>query len=354
MSMLKKAIRNGSLIAGIFAATLPTAAQAERIDTTQVIARTLEGFSSCASYSVVGACTWWRLKCGWTGCRPKFKTTLRVEHYVPELTFQTYKDASKTPWKETGPILALIASDYDSSLLMTLVETAYGIDVQEFGGGDDNRRVQSQHDNVVFNLTDAFGNPAGANVALLSDLTGGFVSVCKAQTTSMYPYFVSNQDWITWRWGYPELLANPIKSTNIFDNNLGTLDDNWGAIFPRIGHATSHDDLKDSALMAFRAGHVVTRTGQPHVYTAYQPQANKKQGIISVPTGGIEINVGKWQQIAPNTESSCSYFPRDTSFLNPDDGKEAFRSDDGGSVWNLWREYSCCTKPGGWKYLFHF
>lgn len=353
MGSVWKAIRHGSLIAGIIAATLP-AAQAERINTADVISRTMSGFSSCASYSVVGACTWWRLKCGFFGCKIKLTTTLRAEHYVPELTFQTYKNAEKTPWVETGAILSAIVSDYDSSVLMTLVETAYGIDVQEFGGGDDNRRVQDQHDNVVFNLVDAFGNPTGSNMALLSSLTGGFVSVCQAQTTSMYPYFVSNQDWITWRWGYPELLAYPVESANIFDNNLGDLDDNWGAIFPRIGHATSHDALKDSALMAFRAGHVVTRSGEPHVYTPYIPTRNKKQGIISVPTGGVETNKGKWQQIAPHTENGCSYFPRETSTFSPDDGKAAFRSDDGGSVWNLWREYSCCTKPGGYKYLFHF
>ncbi len=40
----------------------------------------------------------------------------------------------------------------------------------------------------------------------------------------------------------------------------------WGNVYPRQGFLVQPDDFKAAAVMAQRAGDVITRNGQPHVY----------------------------------------------------------------------------------------
>lgn len=110
----------------------------------------------------------------------------------------------------------------------------------------------------------------------------------------------------------------------------------WGNVYPRSGFLHQPNDLKAAAVMAQRAGDVVTRSGQVHVY----------QPLIAQPQPGYwpagelretEIRTGKWQQLAPVVSQTCGVFP---------DQSPAVQSQDGGYAWALWRPYSCCKREG--------
>jgi len=332
-------------------------AQAERINSAQLISRSLDAFLNCASWDLTGGCVWYRWKCGWTGCRLKLTTTLKVEHYVPDVTFQTYKNAQETPWKETGAILAGAQAEYDGSIISTIL-SAMGSGVDELGGGGGTESKAASHSNMTFNLVDAFGNPANSVLGQFASFSpiGG---VCKSRLSAYYPYYISNLDTVAWRFGVPEMIY--LESLNPFGSLLGTQDFNYGGFYPRVGHSTNHDELKESALTTFRAAHFVSRRSQAHIYTTISSEDNvnrrKKEGYHGLKTGdqgAISLTAGKWQQVSPAAETSCNYMPLPISSINPTDGKSNYRSDDGHYVWNLWRRYECCKKPSGWSYWLHF
>ncbi|MBN2607449.1 MAG: TraU family protein, partial [Thiotrichales bacterium] len=67
--------------------------QAEEINTADVVSRTTSAMLSCADYKVTGICYW--LLCTPFGC--SVKTSVRVSHYLPDITVQTYRDAEEPP-----------------------------------------------------------------------------------------------------------------------------------------------------------------------------------------------------------------------------------------------------------------
>ncbi|HIH2751395.1 TPA: TraU family protein, partial [Burkholderia lata] len=93
---------------------------------------------------------------------------------------------------------------------------------------------------------------------------------------------------------------------------------------------------KASAVVAQRAGDIVTRYGQPHVY---QPLlAKPRDGYW--PAGALEeskASTGKWQELTPRLSNTCAVFPN-ANFLT-----QAKRGD---YAWALWRPYSCCKRRG--------
>ena len=306
--------------------------KAEKINTTQVIDRTLSAFVSCADYAIVGVCFW--LRCGWSGC--KVVTTPKVAHYAPDLAVQTYRDAEDPPWKETASILNAMSADHDGSLIATILSTM-GSGLDELGGGAGTENKAASHANMTFTLTDSFGNPL---IPALSSL-GIFGLVCTPKLTPMYPYYISNLDTVAWRFGIPEMLYP--QSLTPIGYELGSIDYNWGPYYPRIGHVTNHDGLKESGLIAFRSVHFITRKNQSHIYTSTQ----QKQKAGFWPPGPLTETSGKWQQISPKAETSCHYMPMPMT-VGSSDGKAGYRSDDGNHVWNFWRRYSCCRRGGQW------
>lgn len=321
------------LLGCVVLATLATATYAEKINTAQVISRTASAFFSCADYSVVGLCFW--LRCGWSGCR--VRTSLKVSNYAPDLTVQTYREAEDPPWTETKQLMSAMQADHDGSLTRTLL-SALDSPLSALGGGGGSENKAASHSNMTFTLTDAWGNPLMFATRAISSL--GFV--CDPRLTPMYPYYLSNLDTVAWRFGIPEMLYP--QSLSPVGWELGSPQDNWGPYYPRIGHVTHHDVLKESGLIAFRSVHFITRRHQPHVYTSTD-QGSGGRGWW--PPGPLEENAGKWQQISPYAEDTCHYLPMSTASL-PFDGRSAYRSDDGNHVWNFWRKYTCCQKRGNW------
>ena len=309
-----------------------TPVQAENISTATVIAETAEGYFSCADWGYAGQCFF--LRCGFFGC--KVRTSPWVEHWAPELTFQTYRDAEDPPWTETKWILDAAQVSHDGSIVSLLLN-AIGSPIDEMGGGGGSESKAASHSNMTFTLTDAIGNPLMNGTGYIPGVSD---IICVPRLTSMYPYYISNAD-IEWRIGLLEMLDTDLL--NPVSNLLGSTTYNWGHYKPRVGFVTNHDELKESALIAFRAAHFISRTGEPHVYRTTAGQSSSM--TFEPPQGGVTLTNAKWQQISPKGEGGCNFFPLDMS-LSVSDGKSSYRDDDGNMVWNMWREYGCCRDRG--------
>src|SRR5574337_843828 len=105
---------------------------------------------------------------------------------------------------------------------------------------------------------------------------------------------------------------------------------------PGIPVQDQTDDHKSGGVVAQRAGDIVTRRNQIHVY---QPLlANARDGYW--PAGALmetDASTGKWQELTPTLSNSCAVFPHSNTRVQAQQGDYA---------WALWRPYACCRRRG--------
>jgi len=288
--------------------TLPSLATS--INTLQIVQSTLS--LSCTDYRIVGTCFW--LKCSWRGCR--VRTSVKVKHSIPDVVVSAYSQPFKNPWSE-------------ANLLTSLSSALTGSAVQ--GGGDTNNRQANNRTKIRFKDVQAIGHPGGA---VFSEMLSGLGYYCLNGVTPLYPYFVSELDFIAWRMAliepfYPESLVPGLREIGSqLRANM------WGNIYPRTGAVTQNDDFKAGAVAVQRAADVLTNTSSFHVSKNYTK--SKSKGFWPPEPVRENTNNHKWQKLAPSMSMSCSTFPS----LND------VPSFDGGYVYALWRPYSCCKKRG--------
>ena len=143
-------------------------------------------------------------------------------------------------------------------------------------------------------------------------------------------------DTIAWRYNIPEAFYPEalIPGRREIGTRAGL--NLWGNVYPRGGFLHQTDDYKSGAVVAQRAGDIVTRRGQIHVY---QPLlANARDGYW--PAGALmetDASTGKWQELTPTLSNSCVVFPHSRTRVPAQQGDYA---------WALWRPYSCCRRRG--------
>ena len=189
--------------------------------------------------------------------------------------------------------------------------------------------------------TDAIGHPLSS----LSGYVSGVGLVCDSQTTSFYPYFQSGLDALSWRFAVPEMFYPASFIPGLREIGSWPLQ-TWGGVYPRTGWTTQAEEPKAAAINAQRAGDIVTRTGQPHVYVPVTGSSSSGQKVW--PPGPLmekDHRTGTWQMMVPRNESSCDVFG--TNDLASLTGWGGGRVDSAGDyVWNLWRPYKCCQRRG--------
>ncbi|MGR0116396.1 TIGR03756 family integrating conjugative element protein [Ralstonia pseudosolanacearum] len=277
------------------------------VDTATITASALS--PDCLAYRVVGVCYW--LSCSWSGCT--VHTSVKVRHYIPDAVVSSYSDTGKNPWAEVAPM------------------SAPNPTAQAGGDGTTN---QYHEDNLAkFKNADVIGHPSGA---AFSQYASQFGYTCAGAAIPFMPYLLSTLDTVAWRYDvpesvYPEALTPGMREVG------GRLSMNlWGNVYPRGGFLHQPDDYKAGAVVAQRAGDVVTRRGQLHVY---QPLvADAHDGYW--PAGALiegDASTGKWQELTPTLSTACAVFP------NSNIHQQATRGD---YAWALWRPYACCQRRG--------
>ncbi|EKC7222316.1 TIGR03756 family integrating conjugative element protein, partial [Salmonella enterica] len=140
---------------------------------------------SCISWRVKGICYW--LFCTPFGCT--VKTSVKVEHFIPEAVVSVYQDKGENPWTEMNMVSSVSGG----------VENAVsaGIAGLSAGGGQSTAKRPQGSESLLstrFKYADAIGHPA-------TSLIGGQIPgySCKSAATPLVPYFLSTLDSLVWR-----------------------------------------------------------------------------------------------------------------------------------------------------------
>ncbi|MEN1398748.1 TIGR03756 family integrating conjugative element protein [Pseudomonas aeruginosa] len=302
--LLARSRRLRSVIASMM---LCVAGSALALNTATIITSALS--PDCLEYRVVGICYW--LFCSWGGCT--VRTSVKVRHYIPDAVVSSYSNTGENPWIEMR--------------LMSLPNpTAQA-------GGDGTTNQDGENNLAKFKNADVIGHPAAT---VFSRYASQFGYTCTGAGTAFMPYLLSTLDTVAWRYDvpeavYPEALIPGMREIG------GRLTVNlWGNVYPRGGLLHQTDDYKSGAVVAQRAGDVVTRSGQIHVY---QPLlASAHDGYW--PAGALtesDASTGKWQELTPTLSTTCAVFPNSNVHVQATQGDYA---------WALWRPYACCERRG--------
>ncbi|PMR75283.1 TIGR03756 family integrating conjugative element protein [Billgrantia endophytica] len=292
---------------GLTAALLGAATSAAALDTATLTASALS--PDCLSYRVTGVCYW--LYCSAFGC--SVRASVKVQHYVPDAVVASYANTGENPWVEMRPMSQPIPSAQ--------------------AGGDGTTSEVHENDLAKFKNADVIGHPTGS---VFNDFAADFGPACQGAGIAFMPYLLSILDTLAWRHNLPETVYPEALTPGM--REIGTRDglDLWGSVYPRGGFLHQTDDHKAAAVVAQRAGDIVTREGQPHVY---QPLLAESRDGYWPAEALIEsdASTGKWQELTPHLSSTCMTFPHD----NP--RAQAQRGD---YAWALWRPYECCQRRG--------
>lgn len=286
-------------------ALLLTASSATAIDSATLVSSSLS--PDCLAYRVVGVCYW--LRCTPYGC--KVKTSVKVRHYVPDAVVSSYADTGANPWRE----VALMSPTNASAQ----------------GGGDSTTNQANENALLKFKNADVIGHPG---TLVFNRFASQFGYSCTGAGTAYMPYLLSSFDFLAWRYNVPEMFYSEALTPG--EREVGASGDLWGSVYPRGGFLQQADDYKAAAVVAQRAGDVVTRSGQPHLYQSLL--AKSQPGYW--PAGALrenDANSGRWQRLQPDLSRSCAVFP--TAGALP-------QAEDGAYAWGLWRPYSCCKRQG--------
>jgi len=295
------------LRAGIAAILLTTGTPSFALDTSTIASSTLS--PDCLEYRVAGICFW--LLCTYFSC--SVETSVKVRHYVPDAVVSSYSNTGANPWVD--------------------VQSMSQPNATAQAGGDGTTNENHENNLAKFKNADVIGHPGGY---VFSQFASGFGYICEGAGTAFMPYLLSTLDTIAWRYNIPEMVYPEALTPG--EREIGTRTDRnlWGNVYPRGGFLHQSDDYMAGAVVAQRAGDVVTRRGQIHVY---QPLlADAEDGYW--PAGELlesDATTGKWQELTPTLSSTCAVFPHSENRVQAQQGDYA---------WALWRPYSCCEREG--------
>jgi integrating conjugative element protein (TIGR03756 family) len=222
-----------------------------------------------------------------------------------------------------------------------LLGSLLAVPIDSAGNRTEGGQGNKDHRNLVFREADVIGHP----VSSLSSIVAGAGYLCNSQTISFFPYFQSGLDALSWRMEIPEMFYPASLIPGLREIGTWPLQ-TWGGVYPRTGWTTQAEEPKAAAINAQRAGDIVTRRGQPHIYVPITGGSSSRQRVW--PPGPLiedDPDTGEWQMLLPRAESTCKVFGTNdlASFTGWGGGRVDAQGD---YAWNLWRPYSCCRDRG--------
>jgi integrating conjugative element protein (TIGR03756 family) len=306
---MKRSLR-GWLRGGLASLILSATTSAFAIDSLTITSSALS--PDCLSYRVTGICFW--LFCSINGC--DVRTSVKVRHYVPDAVVSSYSNTGANPWDDVAFMSPPNASARQ--------------------GGDATTNERHENNLAKFRNADVVGHPA---TLVFSQFAQSFGYSCEGVGQLFSPYLLSTFDTIAWRHYLPEMFYPEALIPGLREIGSRAALETWGSVYPRGGFLHQVDDYKAAAVVAQRAGDIVTRRGQPHVYRPLLPLSPLNTGGYW-PAGDLvegDESTGKWQELVPRLSSTCAVFPNRGLHT---------QAIDGGYAWALWRPYSCCRREG--------
>ncbi|MBL4647748.1 MAG: TIGR03756 family integrating conjugative element protein [Gammaproteobacteria bacterium] len=286
-------------------------------------------FGNFLNYKVTGVCFWLKFDFGY----PYMTTTLKVDHFLPDAVVSVYNGYGQNPWwfanTVIDPLMKLMGNTvYRSATGLT---PSYG----NASAGSDNDMMQK------FKEVDVIGNPA---VSLLASRLG--LLFISTQAMPFQPYYSSLADSYFWR---NPTLGNLLHLPYLIPGvrTEGSLLDQWGSIFPRIGYVTQLGDYKAAAVFALRAADIATHAGQTRVYFPL-PSGSCGNNCTVWASHENDFDDVKFQEIYPvaTTDAKPVFGINDLAQMSSY-GQSQYHKGQGNYVWVLWRHYAGCIQTNG-------
>ena len=301
--------------------------------TTADIVESITLDSSCLNYCLTGICVW--LRCSIYEC--SIETSVRVSHYNPDLVISVYDEPGDNPWQEIESLFGSLDAGIASSIVGTFHDAFVGGGHRTEGGNP-----ATDH-SLRFKEVTAIGHPFSS----ISDFIANTGYYCPSEAESFNPYLLSSLDALTWRLGLPEMLylQNLLPGRRVVGSGM---QQQWGAVWPRTGFINQKDDAKAAAVIAQRAGNIVTQNRQPHIYNALDGNGYYRSWL---PGELVENDpdTGVWQMLAPKMDDQCYAFGENDVYSTAwSDGRH---SEDNRYAFTLWRPYECCQPQGAFLFV---
>ena len=330
---------------------MPLPARAGSITTPEIIFETTNPATlhSCMQWALIGLCVW--LDCDPSGCRIRLAPLFA--NFNPDLVTSGYHRVGENPWVEMaalyGPLQKAAGQGFVNSLLP-------GLEIGE--GNRPDEKFHRSHEDLRFKEADAIGHPLPTEALFLAALAAGVTPVngeiwpaddwllCPSETAPFTPYLLSTLDFVAWRLALPETLFPQALIPGLREIGHWPLN-TWQAVYPRHGFTMQSEDPKAGAVVVQRAGDVVTRLAQPHVYlptAATRPPTPGLMVFWPEPLVETRCDTGWFQMLVPLRPKSCEVFGQNDLFGF---SWADFKSDEAADyAWNLWRPYQCCEIKG--------
>jgi integrating conjugative element protein (TIGR03756 family) len=297
------------------------------LSTPQIITRTLSATQNCLHYRVIGICTWQEYRHGVYSTN----TTLKVEHYLPDVVVTVHQQAADSPWDYVR-LLDKAAYPVGDAQLKHILGFSLG-----HGQGPVSQKMDSD---CRLKEIEVIGSPT---LPLLQRCEAVLI---KSPVTAFKPYYVSLADSVVWRSPMIEMTLYPHYCLPMV-RSIGSVLNQWGNVFPRTGFVLQTNDVKAAAVIAQRAADIISHSHQPHIYDVLPLICGQACCIDDVHENDPHT---KWQMIYPYAETTCHVFGEsDNDTVLPWKSLEAQKSN-GDYVWILWRHYRGCIQGRG-KYL---
>ncbi len=289
---------------------------AEAFTTADIAAAAAIGID-CYDYCLVGICV--QLTCDVFGCRVLLNP--RIRHHAPDLVVSAYPEPGENPWREMRAVLEGPAKTAAQAQVGTLAEVPVGggpNDTPRDTAGDPERGRKSRA--LHFKEATVIGAPVQRVVHSLP-------MMCPSHVIEFFPYFQSEFDALTWRFGVAELAYPQSWIPGLREIGPWPLG-SWGSVYPRHGFVTAVESPKAAAVVAQRAIDIATRFGQPHVYIPARVNESGERH-------------DHWQMISPKLDAKCEPFG---SLEDYSPGRVA---EDGKYGYLYWPTYECCPLGRG-------
>ncbi len=339
--------------------------------------------------AIKGACFWLKVKL----FSVSFKTSLIIEHRVPDLLIQSgtgqrdspvepfniYQDLNEGFSKMLLWGMGFFDSDVNSAMRSN--KTRGGT---RSGGNKQRNNGRGNTDNLNFYDVSIIGNPYLPLYELtletaLDSLEIG--SSCKSDVTAFQPYYMSMSD-PEWRWGLLERgaslwdtfsgiitgtrhlnnttfdfsLADPVGSLKGIGKQLrsGRAGVYWGYVYPRMGFIKNQSQYRSAAVTAFRATDLATNWNGLHIPQGSWPPSKpnkRKRKVWPIAKVSEDDDKHAFQLNYPQVKKSCYRFPDkkfDENVLVTDmtAASDNMLTQENNYIWTLWRTYKCCKKAG--------
>jgi len=297
------------------------------VNSASITASTLKAFSNCVHYKIKGVCYW----VGKTG----INTTPYVEHNLPDVVITVFNKAGDNPWTEASIAFDQAGKVAQENIVSSLTSLESGSGQHSFS--------DNHEQNVFFKEVDVIGNPA---LAVLPD--NGYI-LLPSTATPFKPYYQSMLDSAMWK-GLPQFPPSVIEEGYAMEadivHHIGTGLINWGGIYPHEGKIATSNDAKAAAVIALRAGDLITSSEMEHLNGHVFFQFSNKCGE-QCKAYPIQENSDKtlFQMIYPVVEDKCDYFGKTIDY-----GNDLEPKGQGNYIFVVWRFYQGCGDGDG-KYI---